>query len=200
MRTARLLTAISSLAALSLGPAALANSIYERHVVFDNSRAIGWYLYSRGEVVAPSRIDLVNGKLPLETKLTHSPPNALRLSWTSNQGGNWEASIDTARIWGTQTGFEGDALSFWVYSDSDIDAASSPRIRLRDLDGAGNPAINLIGSLPKIPANRWTKIVLPFAGFTSAVRNTQRRDVRSAPVCADDDRPGARRWTAPLAW
>jgi hypothetical protein len=168
----RVFATIASLAALSAGSAALANSVYERHVVFDNTRGVGWYLYSAGDAVAPSRIDLVNGKLPLETKLTHSPPNALRLSWTSKQGGNWRASIEGARIWGTQTDFQGDALTFWIYSDSDIDAGSSPRIRLEDLKGVGNPAIDLIGALPKIPAKTWTKVVLPFVDFKSAVKNT----------------------------
>ncbi|WP_066820790.1 hypothetical protein [Sphingomonas mali] len=163
---------LASATIVSLGSAALANSVYERHVVFDNTRGTGWYLYSAGEAVAPSRIELVNGKLPLETKVTHSPPNAIRLSWTSKQGGNWWASIETARIWGTQTDFSGDALTFWVYADSNIDAGSSPRILLGDLKGVSNPAIDLIGSLPKIPAKTWTKVVLPFAGFKGATEGT----------------------------
>jgi hypothetical protein len=125
MRLARL---FAGGAILSLGSAALATTLYERHVVFDNTRGTGWYLYSAGEAVAPSRVDLVNGKLPIETKLTHSPPNAIRLSWTSKQGGSWWASIESARIWGTQTDFSGDALTFWVYADSEIDAGSSPRL------------------------------------------------------------------------
>ncbi len=120
-----------------------------------------------------SRLDLVNGKLPIETRMTHSPPNALRLSWTSRQGGDWQASIETARIWGTQTGFGGDALTFWVLADSEIDAGSSPRIRLVDLKGVGNPEINLVGSLPKIPAKTWTKVILPFAEFKRTVQDTR---------------------------
>lgn len=172
MRFAHLLAGVASLAALSLGGAAVANSVYERHVVFDNTRGVGWYLYSAGEAVAPSRIDLVNGKLPLEAKVTHSPPNALRLSWTSMQGGNWRASIETARIWGTQTDFQGDALAFWIYADSEIDAGSSPRIQLGDLNGVDNRSIDLIGSLPKITAKTWTRVILPFADFKGGVQGT----------------------------
>ena len=36
----------------------------------------------------------------------------------------------------------------------------------------GNPEIDLIGSLPKIPAKTWTKVVLPFADFKRAVQDT----------------------------
>jgi len=172
MRSARFLVGIFSITALWPDSIARANSVYEQHVVFDNTRGVGWYVHSAGEAVAPSRIELVNGKLPLETRVTHSPPNALRLSWTSAPGGDWRASVAMPDLWGTQPDFRGDALTFWVYSDGEIDAGSSPRIRLEDAKGVGNPAINLIGSLPRIPAKTWTKIVLPFADFKGTVRDT----------------------------
>ncbi len=163
---------LAGIAALSIAGSAVAGSVYESHVVFDNTRGVGWYLYSAGEAVAPSRVDLVNGKLPIETKTVHSPPNALRLSWTSKQGGSWWASIETARIWGTQTDFKGNALTFWVYADSDIDAANAPRILLGDLNGMGNPAIDLTETIGTIRARQWTKVVLPFAAFKGATENT----------------------------
>ena len=162
-------------AALSLASAAIANSVYEQHVVFDGTRGDRWYVHSTGESVAPSRLELINGKLPVESKITHSPPNALRLSWTSRAGGSWSASIETARTWGTQTGFKGDALTFWVYSDSPIDAGSSPRISLSDVNGVGNRAIDLIGALPKLPVKQWTHVVLPFARFTGIQNSTDDR-------------------------
>ena len=40
----RLASLLVGAAIVSLGSAALANSVYERHVVFDNTRGIGWYL------------------------------------------------------------------------------------------------------------------------------------------------------------
>jgi len=166
MRVAQLL---AGAAALSTGGAAVAASVYEQHVVFDNTRGIGWYLWSSGEQVGPSRLDLVKGKLPLETSITHSPPNAIRLSWTSARGGSWWASVEPARFWGSLTDFRGDAISFWVYADDAITPANTPRLMLGDQSGNGNSAIEL----PPVPARQWTRVVLPFAAFKSATKGTE---------------------------
>ena len=154
---------------VAIAPAASANSVYEQHVVFQDTRGIGWYLWSSGEAVGPSKLTLAGGKLPLETKLVHSPPNAIRLSWASARGGSWWASIEPARFWGTQTGFKGDALSLWVYTDDAIDAADAPRIMLGDTSGNGNPAIDL----PDVPARIWTRLVIPFTAFKGATEGTE---------------------------
>lgn len=166
MKLPRLLAGI---VALSAGSAAMAASVYEQHVVFDNTRGTGWYLWSSGEEVGPSRLALVKGKLPLETRLVHSPPNAIRLSWTSARGGSWWASVEPARFWGSLTDFRGDALSFWAYSDDAITPANSPRLLLGDKAGAGNSAIEL----PAIPAKQWTRVVMPFASFKGATQGTE---------------------------
>jgi hypothetical protein len=163
---------VVGLLAASIGSAAIAQTVYENHVVFDNARGLGWYYYSAGEQVGPSSLDLVNGKLPLETKTVHSPANAIRLSWTSKTGGSWWASIQTPQIWGTRLAFKGDALSLWVYADDAIDGGSTPRIMLGDQGGNGNPAIDLTATTPVIPARRWTRIVLPFAAFKGATEGT----------------------------
>ena len=58
-------------------------TFYDRHVIFDNSRSDGGYASSSGWLIAPSALELVDGTVPVETKHFVSPPNALRLAWTS---------------------------------------------------------------------------------------------------------------------
>ena len=76
----RLLLAIATCGAPG---SAYADQHYSREVFFENSLAPGSYPYSEGSVSAPSRLDLRNGKLPVETEQYISGPNALQLSWQS---------------------------------------------------------------------------------------------------------------------
>src|ERR1700675_1416387 len=70
-----------------------ADSNYYRHVFFDNSLTSSNYFYSQGHVSPPSKLALENGKLPVETAIFRTPPNALRFEWLSNPNGGWEATI-----------------------------------------------------------------------------------------------------------
>src|SRR5918996_1731445 len=85
---------------------------YDRHVVFDNSVADRSYPRSQGSSVAPSELEIADGKLPLEETECASPPNCLRLEWRSAPGGDWQATVDATRHWGNAS-FSGDTLSFW---------------------------------------------------------------------------------------
>lgn len=152
---------------------------YDRHVVFDNSLADRSLFRSRGSSVAPSELELVDGKLPVEEEECASPPNCVRLKWRSGQGGDWEATLSATRHWGTIP-LAGNTLSFWCYSDTGLTRDESPRIRLSDAKGEGTPTILLIGSLQEIPARRWVRVRLPFASFVSATRDT--RDPRFDPT------------------
>src|SRR5690348_3154941 len=79
-------------------PMARADTSYYRHSFFDNSLTRDSYYYSSGVVSAPSTLTLAHGgKLPVETKIFFTPPNALRLAWTSAAGGAWDAQIDVVR-------------------------------------------------------------------------------------------------------
>src|SRR5690606_23423805 len=72
-------------------------SFYDRHVIFDNSPSDGGYESSEGYVVAPSALELHNGTVPVESGHFVSPPNALRLSWTSASGGEWRVTMEITR-------------------------------------------------------------------------------------------------------
>ena len=68
----------ASLAILAV-TTANAQSLYDRHVIFENSPSPGDYYHSDSRVVAPSRLAQNAGRFPVSTDRFASPPNALRL-------------------------------------------------------------------------------------------------------------------------
>jgi exo beta-1,2-glucooligosaccharide sophorohydrolase (non-reducing end) len=151
--------------------ASFANWEYDRHVVFDNSLTDRSYYRSQGSFVSPSELELADGKLPVEERRYLTPPNCLRLKWRSQRGGEWRASLDLRKHWGGLD-FSGDALSFWLYSETDLSADAAPLVYLADANGEGTPSIRLTGSLDKLPARKWVRARLPFASFVGSVKPT----------------------------
>jgi hypothetical protein len=149
-------------------------SFYDRHVIFDNSHSEGGFGSSSGWFIAPSALELVDKTVPVETKHFVSPPNALRLSWKSAPGGDWNLTIEVTRRYARPFRFEGQALTFWCYSDSKITAANSPRIYLEDVNENRTPAVTLVRGDQQIPAGRWVQVKLPFAAlFHQPVKGTE---------------------------
>src|SRR5215470_1835241 len=108
MRTRALLAILVALATT----AATAQSEYDRHVAFDNTLSSGSFYYSRTYLVAPSELEMVNNRMPVDETHFLSPPNALRLKWKSNPGGDWGISLTLGGRWGI-SGFSGKNLYFW---------------------------------------------------------------------------------------
>ena len=79
--------ALLLLSALFVTPASHASTEYYRHAFFDNSLTTDSYFYSSGQASAPSSLDLQKDKLPIENHVFLTPPNALRLEWQSQPGG-----------------------------------------------------------------------------------------------------------------
>ena len=69
------------------------DTLYYQRVLFDNSMAPDSYFHSGGKAVIPSVLRLTDGKLPVETGIYLTGPNALRLEWTSTRGGAWTAEV-----------------------------------------------------------------------------------------------------------
>ena len=155
-------------AALVAGPAVSgAQPAYHRHLLFDNSLTPERYYHSAGRFVAPSRLVLDRGRLPVDATVARTPPNALRLEWTSAPGGSWEASVHVNQWRNREPVFLGDALSFWCYSREPLRAVHLPHLRLRDASGASSAAVDLSRVAPDIPAGRWTQIELPLSAFAA---------------------------------
>src|SRR5579872_2605842 len=88
---------------------------YYRHVVFDNSLNADGYFYSNAMSNGRSFIEQLNARLPVETKIFLTPPNALRLQWQSEPGGGWEAEVRVMNFRNRYPEFSGHTLYFWVY-------------------------------------------------------------------------------------
>src|SRR5438067_1707223 len=100
---------------------------YDTHVLFDNGLSDQSYYYGRGVAVPPSKLELVEGKLPLSNANCVSPPNCLKLSWTSSSGGDWNVTLSVVKEWGNaDVPRSGDALFFWFYSDAELTPENSP--------------------------------------------------------------------------
>ncbi len=149
---------------------------YDQHVIFDNSVTGGGYYFSRSSVVAPSTLETSHGRFPVETSHFVSPPNGLRLHWRSAPGGDWQMSLQVPHGYARTFRFEGDALTFWCYADSEITEANSPRLFVQDGDGAGTPATTLVRGNESIPAGKWVLVRLPFSVLRAALYQSTGED------------------------
>ncbi|MFZ0520968.1 MAG: glucoamylase family protein [Candidatus Acidiferrales bacterium] len=163
-----ILRTLALLLLLIAGGAVHADTEYYHHVFFDNSLTPDSYFYSAGKATAPSLLQLVDGKLPVETHRFFTPPNALRLEWTSQAGGGWVAQIKVVRFRNREIGFEGDVLSFWCFAPERIGSANLPLVRIEDVSK------NFSGPLPvarfsgTVPGGQWVHVKIPLRDFASA--------------------------------
>jgi len=176
-----------AIAPLLLGPLlaaperGLVESSYDRHVVFDQAIPSRSYFRSEGTVTAPSTIELVEGRIPLDSEHFLVPPDSLRLTWRSAAGGDWQAMLKTRARYGLVNDFDGDTISFWCFSATGLAPEDSPRIHLEDADGGATFTINMLVGRGALPAGKWAEVRLPLAGFRAIYRST------------DDDRFDMRR-------
>lgn len=148
-----------------------AQSDYDRHVAFANSLTSGSFYYSQGSFVAPSELELVEGKFPVDESHSVTPPNSLRLKWRSGTGGDWQMTLRVRQRYGSPE-FSGDALYLWCYAEEELPATEAPLVSLQDDREHGTNAARLLGSSPKLPARQWVRLRLPFASFAGLVADT----------------------------
>lgn len=162
---------LAAIAALVMSTALAQPTRYDRHVIFDHSLADGGYEPSKSYRVAPSMLEVHRDKFPVSADRFVSPPNALRLRWRSATGGDWRMTLEIPRRYARPFAFEGDALTFWCFAETEITAENSPRIFLQDRDENGTPAVTLVKGDERIPAGEWVQVTLPFAAFRDPVYN-----------------------------
>jgi len=177
VRSIRLAMSVALCAVLGWGvPPAWAQSAYYRHVVFDNSQQGDYYWNSSALAVPPSTLESGKSRLPVETKIFRSPPNALRLRWQSQSGGAWDAQIHLVNFRNRFPQLSGQNLDFWIYAPQAIKAADLPRITLSDAPD-GLQVAQFPGSFSQpeplgkyvgdVPAGRWIPVRLPLTALRS---------------------------------
>ena len=165
------------IAGLGVARPAAAQSDYYRHVFFDNSNQREVYWQSSAAKTAPSELRSVGWRLPVESTLFRTPPNALRIEWTSAPGGSWDAQVQFVSFPNRFPDFAGGTLFFWVYSPAPIAAADLPNVTLSDARG-GLQVATMPGSFTveealadytgDLPAGQWVPVRIPFAKLRSA--------------------------------
>ncbi len=161
--------AAGMLAALLCGVgSARADTRYYAHSFFDNSLTPDAYFYSSGRPSGPSILELVHGNLPVESETFVTAPNALRLTWQSQQTGGWDAEIRVVNFRNREIRFQGDTLYFWCYSRVGIAAADLPRLRLEDAARNFSAPLDWRQFSGDLPAGRWVQIKIPLARFVTA--------------------------------
>lgn len=149
-------------------PRAAAGPGYYRTVFFDNSLTPDTYFYTSGNISQPSTLNLVSGKLPVDTKTFITPPNALHLEWKSMPQGGWVAEIGLYEWRNRIIDFAGSQLSFWCYSPEPITPENLPLIALKDTAKSFTRPLRLTPFTKSIPAGKWIEISIPLDRFTSA--------------------------------
>jgi hypothetical protein len=152
-------------ASLLASPSVHADSNYYRHVFFDNSLNSTNYFYSQGHVSPPSKLALENGKLPVESAIFRTAPNALSFEWLSNPNGGWEATIRVVDFRNRHPVFLGDTLFFWLYSPQSISATDLPLLWVSDAHDNFSASLPLGKFTSDIPANKWVQIKIPLSQF-----------------------------------
>lgn len=147
---------------------ARADQKYSQQVFFENSLSPGDYFYSGGKVNPPSKLTLVDGKLPVETAEFISGPNALELQWQSAADGGWVAQL-RLYDWRNRTiEFPGANLWLWIRSPEPIRAADLPHLALEDVSRNFSWPLDIGSFTSDLPANKWVRVRIPLRAFRSA--------------------------------
>lgn len=157
-----------ALALASFSRAAHADTSYYRHSFFDNSLSPNAYYYSSGKASAPSSLALINGKLPVDSRTSLTPPNSLRLQWQSAENGGWEAQVDVIRFRNREINFQGEVLSFWCFSEEGLRANALPQIRVLDTAQNFSGPLKMEQFTADLPANQWVRVNIPLSRFVTA--------------------------------
>ncbi len=151
-----------------MGVFAWADQNYSQQVFFENSLSPGNYFYSRGKVSPPSKLELVENKLPIETKTFISAPNALKLQWESIPNGGWTAELHLYEWRNRAVDFPGSYLWIWVCAPSGMKAADLPVIALRDTGRNFTAPVELHEFAQNLEPGKWTRLRIPLSAFHTA--------------------------------
>jgi exo beta-1,2-glucooligosaccharide sophorohydrolase (non-reducing end) len=158
---------------LIVGEVARAEMTYDRHVFFDNSLPDRSYYQSQGMVIAPSQLELFDGKFPVDADHFVSPPNGLRLKWKSAPGGEWRMKLKSMARYGRNLEFEGDTLAVWCFSEKPMSPDESPRINLQDRSGTGSGTTTFLASHGPLTAGKWVRVNIPLSSFKNLYPSTE---------------------------
>lgn len=141
---------------------------YDSHVIFDNSLSDNFYYYSSGTTTAPSKLELIDGKCPVDANNYKLAPNSLRMHWNSQPGGDWKLSIQVSKWRNRDINFDGTVLFFWMYSNGELNRSQLPSVSMTDMDKNRSGRIELRDFSQSVPSKKWTQVIIPLEAFKPA--------------------------------
>src|SRR5581483_3788358 len=144
-----------------------AQQSWQQKEFFENSESVHAHFYSEGNVSAPSALELIDGKLPVDTSSFVSAPNSLRLSWTSAPAGEWDVELRLPNWPNRYLNFTGDTFSLWLYSKETMQGSELPLICLHDAGNGFTQKVRLGDYAHQLPAGKWTRLLIPMSAFHS---------------------------------
>ncbi|HZD52108.1 MAG TPA: hypothetical protein VE175_03620, partial [Woeseiaceae bacterium] len=139
---------------------------YQRHVFFDHSLSPDGYFFGTTELIWPSVLAQSEGKVPVSQERYTSPPNSLKLSWTSNTGGLWRVNLHPRNYLNLARFlvYEGDVLQMRLWAERDVPGAALPFLGLEDVQELVY-RVRLDHYLDGLPGGHWTTLRIPLAVF-----------------------------------
>ena len=146
-------------------------------MIFDNSQQLKQYWQSGATHREPSKLESAGYRLPVDSTVFRTPPNALRIEWESAPGGTWDAQIHLVNFPNRYPELSGGTLYFWMYSPEPIAAADLPGVVLSDareglqvatMPGSFTVEEPLASYTGDLPAKRWVQVRIPLAKLRSA--------------------------------
>lgn len=139
-------------------------SLAQNATFFDDSQQSGYYdsgLAFKGGGSSLAQAGPSEDKIPTTSSEAYAGANALQLTWTSVNGGNWDALI-IAPGFPFQNISNADYLSMWVFSPDGIVSADLPDLYFEGAPGTTKSTRFPLGNFSNdIPANSWTQILVP---------------------------------------
>jgi hypothetical protein len=144
---------------------AIAQESWQQKEFFENSESVRAHFYSEGNVSAPSSLELIDGKLPVDTSSFVSAPNSLRLAWTSAPNGEWDVELRLPNWPNRYLDFAGNTLSLWLYSKEATRDHELPMLCLHDAGNGFSEKVRLGDFAHELGAAKWTHVQIPMSAF-----------------------------------
>lgn len=130
-------------------------------VIFSNSRMDGDYFFSRlTEMDMAGRTTI--SKLPVSDSVFHTPGNGLKLSFTNNKSGKWQATIFRQELRGQDHFKPFNVLSFWIYNPSPSTSGTDlPVVQLMKKDSSLSEKWKFNSKV----ARQWQRVTIPLNAF-----------------------------------
>lgn len=140
-------------------------------VLFADSKDNTYYDPSWVNLTAPSTVDVPEGhaeKLPVVTDIKQEGENALRLTYTSMEGGVWKALV-AGLGWNLFDLTEADyELRFWVRATETLSGDVLPVMNFEGNGGGTTGKLKLGDYVSALNADEWTEVVVPIEDFRKA--------------------------------